>query len=148
MKTTKDFYTYFDHHPASKMHVESKHYLLELYFIRDEKHFFEDLIDTYSFQLIATDDFSYNRKIIENWSSIQKRNTELIENLIEHDNKIELLLNNDKTITEIKYMLWHKNLLKDVSEHVSKYKETKQAVFGIIKDILKKKKTEQKQLLE
>ena len=147
MKTTHEHYKYFDRHTAEKMHLESKHFLLELYFIRDEHHFFEELIETYSFQLIVTEKFAQNRKLIENWNIAQKKNDELIENLIEHENKLEVLLNKSyQTVTEIKYMLWHKNILKDTEEHLTNYKKIKRLIFDMIKGIMKKQK--QKHLLK
>lgn len=147
MKTTKEFYSNMDDYSLSKMHLESKQYLLELYFIRDEQHFFEELFETYSFQLIVTENFSKNRAVIERWSTLQKKNAEHIENLTEHDKKIELLINNEQKVTEIKYILWHKNILKDIKVHIDTYKETKRSVFDMIKTIMKKQKHEQKQLL-
>ena len=147
MKTTQEIYKYFDSHTMEKMHLESKNLLLELYFIRDEQHFFEELIETYSFQLIVNEKFSENRKRIENWNLVQKKNDKLIENLIEHENKLEVLLNKSyQTINEIKYMLWHKNILKDVEVHLTNYREIKRLIFDVVKEIMKKQK--QKHLLK
>lgn len=149
MKATHELYKYFDRHTAEKMHLESKHYLLELYFIRDEQHFFEQLIDSYSFQLIVTDKFSQNRELIEKWSNAQKKNAVLIDNLIDHENKLEILLGTTgKTVTEIKYILWHKNILKDIDEHLTAYREIKRQIYDMIKAIMKEQKQEQKHLLD
>ncbi len=148
MKTTKEFYNYLEEHTTSEMHIESKHYLSQLYFIRDEQHFFEELFEEYSFQLIVTENFSENRAVIDNWSKLLEKNEEYIQNLLEHDKKIELLINTEQTVTEIKYILWHKNLIKDVRKHIVNYKEIKQSIFDIIKAIKRKQKKEQKQLLD
>lgn len=146
MKTTQEIYKYIDSHTTEKMHLESKNVLLELNFIKDEQRFFEELIETYSFQLIVNEKFSQNRKLIEVLNIVQKKNEKLIENLTEHENKLEILLHkNNQTINEIKYMLWHKNILKDVEEHLTKYKEIKLLIFDMIKGIMKKEK--QKHLL-
>src|SRR5210317_2050231 len=142
MKTTKEFYNYLEEHSTSEMHLESKHYLMELYFIRDEQHFFEELFEEYSFQLIVTEKFSENRAVIENWSKLQEKNAEYIENLLEHDKKLELLINSEQNVTEVKYILWHKNLIKDVREHIRNYKEVKRSIFNIIKAIMKQQKQE------
>ena len=147
MKTTHEIYKYIDNHTTEKMHLESKNLLLELNFIKDEQRFFEELIETYSFQLIVNEKFSGNRKLIENLNIVQNKNEKLIEDLTEHENKLDVLLTKSKkTINEIKYMLWHKNILKDVEEHLSRYKEIKLLIFDMIKGIMKNEK--QKHLLE
>lgn len=147
MNTTIDFYKYLDDHPTGKMHSETKHSLLELYFVRDEKHFFDELIETYAFQLIINNNISKTREVLDNWKKVQNKNTELIKNLLEHDKKIENLIDNEENITEINYALWHKNILIDVEKHLKNYREIKSAIFGIIKGIMKKQKREQKHLL-
>ena len=147
MNTTKDFYKYLDNHPIGKMHSETKHSLLELYFVRDEKHFFEELIETYAFQLIVNDDFSHTREILDDWNTVQQKNAELIKNLLEHDKRIENFIDEKKSITEINYALWHKNILNDVEDHLANYRVIKSSIFDIIKSIMKKQKREKKQLL-
>ena len=148
MNTTKDFYKYLDDHPTGKMHSETKHSLLELYFIKDEQHFFEELIETYAFQLIVNDDFTHTREILDDWNTVQQKNAELIKNLLEHDKKIENLIDTKKSITEINYALWHKNILSDVEDHLANYRVIKSSIFDIIKSIMKKQKHEQKHLLK
>ena len=146
MKTTHELYKYIDSHTSEKMHLESKNVLLELNFIKDEQRFFEELIETYSFQLIVNEKFSQNRKLIEDLNIIQKKNEKLIENLTEHEIKLELLLDKShQTVSEIKYMLWHKDILKGVEEHLTNYKEIKRLIFDMIKGIMKNEK--QKHLL-
>lgn len=148
MITAREFYKYFDTHPMGKVHLESKQALLELNFISDDRHFFDELFHTYSFQLIVNEDFARNKDILSDWSDLHKANKELIESVNTHDNKIEILLKNKQNITEVKYALWHKTLMKDIEDHLAKYKELKQAIFDIIKGFMKKEKLEQKHLLD
>ena len=147
MKTIREHYKYFDSHTKEKMHSESKKLLLELYFVKDEQLFFEGLIETYSFQLIVNENFTQNRKLIERMNLLQKKNEKLIENLKDHENKLEILLNkNYQTINEIKYVLWHKNILKDIQDYLVEYRETKRLIFDMVKEIMKREK--QKHLLK
>lgn len=148
MITAREFYKYFDSHPMGKVHLESRQAMLELNFISDERHFFDELFHTYSFQFIVNEDFARNKDLLTEWGNLQKRNAELIESLLNHDNRIEILLKNEQNISEVKYVLWHKNLMNDIEDHLAKYKELKQAIFDIIKGFMKQAKHERKHLLD
>ena len=128
------------------MHNDSKEWVLELEFLNDEYLFFEDLMRSYTLQLIDLQDYSKNKKIIEAIGNSRKENDNLKELIREHENKLEILIDGvDQPNEEEAYKNGHKSLLISFKNHLKEHKELKYSLFGIIKEI--KKKEKQKRLI-
>ncbi|WP_299157823.1 hypothetical protein [uncultured Tenacibaculum sp.] len=126
---------------AEDMHATSKNWLLELKFIRDEQHFFEDLIRKYIFQLIAPDQFKASAKIVDSLAALNKENEKLINLIQKHENDLKIMVDGkDQLIEEEIYKVEHKRLIEIVDEFLKEYKNLKQSVFSTIKTIVKKEK--------
>ncbi len=132
---------------AENMHNESKEWILELEFIKDECLFFEDLMKYYTLQLIELQNFSKNKKIIESIGNSRKNNENLIKLIREHENKLELLMDGIyKPKEERVYKKAHKNITLLVKKFLKENKELKLNLFNIIKKI--KKAEKQKRLID
>lgn len=131
---------------AEEMHKASVGWLRELEFIKDEHLFFEDMITSFSLQLIQNKGFEQNVEIIDIINASQKRNNSLIKIIKKHDKNLRLLVDGiDQIKEETIYKQEHRNLIEVINEHLKEYKSLKTQLFAIIKGVIKKEK--QKKLM-
>ncbi len=131
---------------AEEMHKASLGWLRELEFIKDEHLFFEDMITSFSLQLIQNKGFEQNVEIIDVINASQKRNNSLIKIIKKHDKNLRLLVDGiDQIKEETVYKQEHRNLIEVINEHLKEYKSLKTQLFAIIKGVIKKEK--QKKLM-
>lgn len=131
---------------AEEMHKASVGWLRELEFIKDEHLFFEDMITSFSLQLIQNKGFEQNVEIIDVINASQKRNNSLIKIIKKHDKNLRLLVDGiDQIKEETIYKQEHRNLIEVINEHLKEYKSLKTQLFAIIKGVIKKEK--QKKLM-
>ena len=132
---------------ADVMHKTSKNWLSDLLFVKDEQLFFEDLIKSYTLQLIDTKHFPKSKKIIEMLSELQKETKKLINTIKVHESGLTIMVDKiDQLKEEENYKNEHRKLTISVSEYFENYKSVKKQLFKLIKTILKQKK--QKFLLQ
>ena len=131
---------------AEEMHKASLGWLRELEFIKDEHLFFEDMITSFTLQLIQNKGFEQNVEIIDVINASQKRNNSLIKIIKKHDKNLRLLVDGiDQIKEETVYKQEHRNLIEVINEHLKEYKSLKTQLFAIIKGVIKKEK--QKKLM-
>lgn len=132
---------------ADEMHEASKKWLSELQFIADEQLFFDDLIKSYTLQLIDSKYFNKSQSIIEALKKIKKRNDLLIEAIKTHETDLKIMVDGINDLpNEERYKKEHRNLIIVVSDFLKDYKLFKTDLFGLIKKVIKEGK--QKRLLE
>lgn len=147
MKTTQTETNYVQRSSAENIHDESLNWLSELLFVKDEQLFFDDLIKSYTLQLINSKHFNKSKKIIEKLVNVQKETKALIETVKAHESNLEIIVKKaDQSDEEDNYKNEHEELIILVSEFFETYKSLKKQLFKIIKSIIKESK--QKQLLE
>ncbi|WP_044397453.1 hypothetical protein [Lacinutrix sp. Hel_I_90] len=147
MITSKTENIYFEWLTAEDMHENSKKWLSELQFVKDEHLFFQDLITTYTLQIIDFEDFSDTKEIVDALNRSQKKNNELIEAVLNHEKDLEIMVDGiDDVKKEKHYKKLHRQLLTSVSEYLYDYKKVKTQLFSIVKDVMKKEK--QQRLLD
>ncbi|MFD2542260.1 hypothetical protein ACFSSB_08015 [Lacinutrix gracilariae] len=141
MITTKTQEKYLELMNATEMHQASKKWYSELSFIKDEQLFLDDLVTTYTLQLINKREFEDNTEIVDALNRSQKRNEELLNIVKTHTNDLEVLVDNIKQPKEeAGYKKEHQELVKVISEFFIEYKNLKTQLFQIFKDILKNEK--------
>jgi len=132
---------------AEDMHTSSKKWLSELQFIKVEQLFFEDLIKSYTLQLLSDNHFVEIKKIINEISKMQKKNTLLIKAIKRHENELEILVDGiDQIKEEVSYKNEHRELIQLMSTYLKAYQLMKKQLFEIVKRVMKQEK--QKRLLE
>lgn len=147
MITTKTNEKYIEWLNAEEMHEASKKWTLELNFVKDEQRFFEDLIKSYTLDLLDSGKFSKTKEIILELNKQQTAITELLKYIQTHENKLEVMIDGiDELKKENQYKKTHSQLFTNVNSYLEEYKMMKTQLFDIIKEILKKDK--QKRLLE
>jgi hypothetical protein len=141
MKSLEKNIQYVQYLSPEDMHMESQNLLLDLLFTKDEHLFFEDLVTTYTSQLIEENVFSDNKEIIDTINRSQKRNNELIELIKKHENKLEILIDGiDQPTEEKQYRNEHTNLIQVYNVFHKYYKLLKTQLFDIIISIKKEEK--------
>ena len=141
METMQTYARYVEWLSVDEMHIGSKEWLSQLEFVKDEHLFFEDLIKSYTLQLIQSEEFAHNKKIIDAINKSQKRNHLLIEAVRVHENKLLILVDGiDQPKEEEAYKKEHRGLIIKISEFLKNYRSLKMQLFDIIKNIKKEEK--------
>ena len=147
METTQTQANYVEWLSADQMHKASKDWLSELRFIKDEHLFFEDLIKSFTLQLINPEKFSHNKEIIDALNRSQKKNNLFIETVKVHENKLQIMVDGiDQLKEEEAYKKEHRRLIIDISDFKKNYRILKTQLFDIIKSI--KKEEKQRRLID
>ena len=146
MKTIMPNIKYIESKNPDELHVESLNWISELKFIKDEQHFLDELLKSYTIQLIENQDFSKNKKIISQLSKLRKTGENLLKKLINHENELLILVDGIDQIKEEKhYRFLHSTYLLEVTNYFNDYKAIKRDIFIVVKAIMKHEK--QKRLL-
>lgn len=146
MKTIMPNIKYIETKSPDELHVESLNWISELKFIKDEQKFLEDLLKSYTIQLLENQDFSKNREIINDLTKIRKSGENLLKKLINHENELLILVDGIDQIKEEKhYRFLHSTYLLEVTNYFNEYKDIKKEIFSAVKKIMKQEK--QKRLL-
>lgn len=146
MKTIMPDIKYIESKSPGELHVESLNWISELKFIKDEQHFLDELLKSYTIQLIEKQDFAKNKEIISELSKLEKDGEKLLKKIINHENELLILVDGIDQIKEEKhYRFLHSTYLLEVTNYYNNYKDAKKKIFDVIKKIMKQEK--QKRLL-
>jgi len=141
METIQTHTRYVEWLNANEMHKGSQEWLSQLEFIKVEHLFFEDLIKSYTLQLIQPEKFVHNKEIIDAINRSQKQNNLLIAEVKIHENKLQIMVDGiDQLKEEEAYKKEHRGLIIKISEFLMDYRSLKIELFDIIKNIKKEKK--------
>ncbi|WP_458626118.1 hypothetical protein [Winogradskyella sp. PC D3.3] len=142
MVTTKTNTRYVKWLSAEEMHTESKAWLSQLEFLKDEHLFFEDLIKSYTLQLIEPEKFSHNKEIIDAINRSEKQNNLLIEAIKVHQNDLKIMIDGiNQPKEEGAYREEHKALMVRLNDFLKYYRALKQQLFDIVSRIKKEDKS-------
>lgn len=137
---------YIESKSADELHVESLNWISELRFIKDEQRFLNELLKSYTLQLIEKEQFSENKKIISRLSKQEKVGEKLLKKIINHENELLILVDGIDQLKEEKhYRFLHSTILLEVTNFFNDYKDVKRDIFDAVKGIMKDEK--QKRLL-
>ncbi len=146
MKTIMPDIKYIESKSPVELHVESLNWISELKFIKDEQHFLDELLKSYTIQLIEKQDFSKNKEIISHLSKLEKDGEKLLKKIINHENELLILVDGIDQIKEEKhYRFLHSTYIMKVTNYFNEYKDVKREIFDVVKKIMKHEK--QKRLL-
>lgn len=123
------------------MHRDSKKWLSELQFIKDEELFFCDLVKSYTLQLIESKHFSYSKQLVANLRELQTETQTLINTIISHEKGLKIMVDGLNQIKEENaYKIEHGKLIITVTEFLDEYRTLKSELFTFIKTIIKEGK--------
>ncbi|MGJ5641284.1 hypothetical protein [Formosa sp. S-31] len=131
---------------ADTMHKGSVKWLSELHFVKVEQLFFDDLVKSYTLQLIDSKHLEESKSIVEQLRTSQKETATLLDVIQNHEKGLKIMVDAVHSEQEEEaYRDEHYKLISQVSEFMDHYKALKTQLFDIIKNILKEGK--QKRLL-
>lgn len=146
MKTIAPNVKYIESKSADELHIESLNWISELKFIKDEQHFLDELLKSYTLQLIKEPMYDTSHEVIAKLSKLRKEGKELLKKMINHENELLILVDGIDQLKEEKmYRFLHKTFLMEVTNYFNDYKTVKKEIFATIKQIMKTEK--QKKLL-
>lgn len=126
---------------AERMHEMSKNWLSDLYFIKDEQQFLEDLITNYTQKIIDANDLERAQTATTALYRTKRGNEKLIQDLVKHEQELEVIVNGiDELEEENKYKKAHREFTSVVSAFYYDYKAVKFEIFNLIKDLMKQDK--------
>ena len=129
------------------MHSQSIEWLSELRFMKDEEMFFDDLVKSYTLQLIDSKHFKKSKEIVEKLAELEKETADLIAIIVKHEIDLKIMVDGiDQLEKEEAYKRAHGGLVIIVNELLEKYRGVKKQLFKLIKGIMKEGK--QKRLLQ
>ncbi len=132
---------------AHEMHQATNNWFSELEFIKDEQIFFDDLIKSYTLQLIESKHYEASKNLVEQLSQFQKDTNKFLGIVKTHRNKLYIMVDGkDQLKNEANYREEHKTLIIKLAEFMHEYTLLKSKLFNNIKEILKELK--QKPLLK
>jgi hypothetical protein len=132
---------------ADEMHYESKRWLSELEFFKEEQLFFEDLIRSFTLQILDNNHFEDSKKLIEKLTKIVKQNETLINAVKSHEKELTIMVDGiDQIKEETEYRKEHRNLIELISEFKKRYQSLKTKLFSLVKVVMKASK--QKRLID
>jgi len=147
MKTTQTSTKYVEWLSAETMHKNSINWLSDLEFMKDEQLFFDDLIKSFTLQLIDSKHFTKSKTIIDTLSKLQKKTNLLVKYVKNHRNDLKIMVDGiDQLKEEADYKNEHRRLIVEINDFVKEYRVLKTSLFGLIKTI--KKEEKQKRLID
>jgi hypothetical protein len=128
------------------MHKQSLSWISQMNFIKDEQHFFDELITAYTRKLIETRKFAKNKDIIDSLNESRRNLKKIIKKIVKHENGLVIMVDGiDQKEEESAYKNTHRELIDEVNYYLNDYRTLKRQLFGMIKDIMKTEK--QKRLI-
>lgn len=148
MNLEKKRYRYVEWMSAEEMHESSMQWMSELNFIRDEQLFFNDLVKSYTLQLIDGTIFEESQKVIAAILETEKDVAILIKRIRAHENLLMIMVDDVNELTmEKAYIRTHQGLATKMDAYMIDYNKLKTRFFKLITKVMKEKKQKQKRLL-
>lgn len=139
-------YSYIEWLSSAEMHEASVGWFSELKFIKDEQLFLNNLIKSFTIQLIDSNVFQDSKKVIDQLQRVEKDIIQLLKKVQTHENQLEIMVDDvDQLKMEKAYFETHKELQISMNEYTLRYREIKQRLFKLVSSVMKKEK--QKRLL-
>lgn len=132
---------------ADDMHYESKKWLSELEFCKEEQLFFDDLIKSFTLSILDNNHFKESKTLIDKLTKNVKQTQTLITAVKTHEKKLSIMLDGvDEIEEETAYRNEHRNLIELISEFKKRYQSIKTNLFNLIKLVMHENK--QKHLID
>ncbi len=146
MNTKRNKHSYIEWLSAEEMHETSIQWMSELKFARDEQLFLNDLVKSYTLQLVDSEVFDESKKIIDAVLKAEREVVVLMKKVQSHENLLEIMVNDvDELKMEKAYTETHWELTSEIKKYLTEYRKLKSKLFKLVSKVMKKQK--QKRLL-
>ncbi|MEN3322146.1 hypothetical protein VP395_00270 [Mariniflexile soesokkakense] len=141
MKTPQTDVKYLEGLSAEVMHNESRNWLSELLFAKDEQLFFDDLIKSYTLKLVDSKHFAKSKKIVDKLVNLHKETDKLYLTIQKHEADLKIMVNKKHELEEEEnYKREHSELIVLVADYFENYKSVKKQLFKLIKAVIRENK--------
>lgn len=147
MKKDKSEAKYQEWLSPDMIHQTSLNWLSEIEFVKDEQLFFNDLIKSYTLQLLDSKHFKKSKELIDELKAFENETNDILKTVKMHERALGILVDGINQIKEEEaYKRDHLRFIIDVSNFQKKHRAIKKEIFSLIKGIINQKK--QKSLLQ
>lgn len=144
MKTDKKRYRYIRYMTPEEMHLNTKDWLADLNFTRDEQMFLNRLVQSYPAVLTDGTIFSDSKTLIGRLFEKERDLIRLREQVNLHANQLGLLTDSiDQLTMEKAYRKTHKELANSIGKFMNGYHRLKEELFQVVVEILREGKNKQ-----
>lgn len=141
MEATGKNYGYVEWLSAEEMHEATLQWMSELKFVRDEQRFLNDLVASYTPQLLDQKVFEESQGIIRAISKSEKEAIQFMKRVKSHENLLEIMINDvDELKMEKAYIETHWELSSEIKKYGNDYRELKTALFHLVAKVKKMNK--------
>jgi hypothetical protein len=141
MEATKKNRRYTEWINAEEMHETSKRWMSELKFTRDEQLFLNELVKSYTLELIDGPIFDESKKIVNAILYEEEKVVRLMKKVQAHENLLEIMVNDvDELEKEKAYTKTHWELDSEMQHYMTDYQAIKARLFKLISKVMKKQK--------
>lgn len=146
MKTKTHKGTFREWLSPEELHEESKKWLSELNFSKDEQDFLNNMVKDYTLDIIDSDMFNAVQPVVEILNKSEKEVEEILKKVRLHENQLQIMVDDvNQNRMENAYLDTHADLDKELGRYFKNYREAKTKIFDIVSQVIKRKK--QKRLL-
>ena len=141
MNTKTRTYNYMESFDADEMHEQSKKWLSELSFIKDEQQFLNNLIQSFAIKINDQKEFGqindFKNAIAEN----KRQLNPIFKQVQKHLNQLEIMIDDlNQLDMEQAYRKTHKKLFLKMNKYLLSYRMIKERGFVKLSSILKSNK--------
>ncbi|WP_339714140.1 hypothetical protein [uncultured Kriegella sp.] len=141
MEATGKNYGYIEWLSAEEMHDTTLQWISELKFVRDEQQFLNDLVTSYTPQLLDQKVFEESQGITRAISKSEKEAIKYLQRVKSHENLLEIMINDiDELKMEKAYIETHWELVSEIKKYMNDYRELKSALFHLVAKVKKMNK--------
>lgn len=146
MKTKEKQYKFIAWKSPEEMHHSSLQWLSELNFIKDEHHFLNELIRSFTLQITNLGLFEKSRDLVMDISNSELQVDKSLKKVRIHENQLSIMIDDvDQPKMEKAYTETHRDLMIEIDAYCKSYRSLKASLFSMLSSIMKKEK--QKRLL-
>lgn len=139
-------YHYIQWLSADELHKETKLWLSELKFMREEQLFLNKLVQSFTLQLIDSSFYQKSKTLVGQLQTAEKNSVPLFKKVQAHGNQLEILVDDiDQLKMEKAYLATHEELKGEMNDYTQGYRAIKERLFKLLSSIRKKDKRERLQ---
>jgi len=122
-----------------ELHHDSKNWLSEIEFIKDEMKFLTNLLSSHYIDLIDTGLKTNIKEFVKQISEEKKTGKELYSLIHNHERILSKLINTKSVTTNKNYLDTHKKFEHEMIVFLRRYKKLKKGIFKMLEMTMKKK---------
>ena len=104
------------------------------------------MIKDYTMDILDSDMFNTVQPVVTSLDKLESDLVQLFKKVQLHENQLQIMVDDvDQSKMENAYLDTHSELVKEMADYFSKYRESKNKIFTMVSKVIKKKK--QKRLL-